>query len=195
MKSFYTFFIAILSISCGAEQQNNNASNTAATTGNMHSSHSAAFNQTFKLALDGYYALKDQFIKENDTAINGTAQRLLLLVDQIKFDSLGVDSAVVTTAKSYADGISAELKGLIGEKNITEKRKAFQMIGEQYYDFIRTVQFDQEVVYHQFCPMAFDNEGAYWLSNSRIIQNPYLPKKMITCGEVRDSIDLRSIKH
>jgi hypothetical protein len=39
--------------------------------------------------------------------------------------------------------------------------------------------------------MAFNNDGASWLSNSSIINNPYLPKIMLNCGEVRDSIDFR----
>ncbi|MFX4520371.1 hypothetical protein ABTA72_19455, partial [Acinetobacter baumannii] len=62
---------------------------------------------------------------------------------------------------------------------------------EQLYDFIRTVQYDREVVYHEYCPMAFNDQGATWLSNSSDIKNPYLPKKMLHCGEVKDSIDLR----
>ncbi|MFM9735850.1 hypothetical protein, partial [Streptomyces niveiscabiei] len=84
----------------------------------------------------------------------------------------------------YKMGIAAELKGLLGEKDREEKRKAFQMASEQLYDFIRTVQYDREVVYHEYCPMAFNDQGATWLSNSSDIKNPYLPKKMLHCGEV-----------
>ena len=53
------------------------------------------------------------------------------------------------------------------------------------YDLIRTVRYDQEVVYHQFCPMAFNDAGAYWLSGTADIKNPYFGKKMLTCGEVK----------
>jgi Cu(I)/Ag(I) efflux system membrane fusion protein len=41
-----------------------------------------------------------------------------------------------------------------------------------------------QVTYVQFCPMAFDNTGARWLSNSATIENPYLPETMLGCGEV-----------
>lgn len=71
------------------------------------------------------------------------------------------------------------------------------MISDAMYDLVRTVNFDRQIIYHQHCPMAFnDSEGAYWLSNSRAVINPYLGKKhpkykaaMLACGEVTDSLD------
>ena len=39
--------------------------------------------------------------------------------------------------------------------------------------------------------MAFNDAGAYWLSAASDIKNPYFGKKMLTCGEVKDSIDFR----
>ncbi len=39
--------------------------------------------------------------------------------------------------------------------------------------------------------MAFNDAGAYWLSKTSDIKNPYYGKKMLTCGEVKDSIDFR----
>lgn len=195
MKLYILTLIALIAISCGAEEQKTIEALSMSDTTAAKSVHPEIFNLTFKAALNAYYTLTDKFISENDTAINASSQSLITAITQIKLDSLGEDSSVVITAKSYAEGIIAELNGLIGEKDLEAKRKSFQMVSEQLYDFIRTVQYDQEVVYHEFCPMAFDNEGATWLSNSSVIRNPYLPKKMLTCGEVRDSIDLRGIKH
>ncbi|MCY2688612.1 DUF3347 domain-containing protein [Salinimicrobium sp. TH3] len=43
-------------------------------------------------------------------------------------------------------------------------------------------------VYKQYCPMAFDGKGAYWLSSSEEIRNPYYGDKMLKCGSVRDTI-------
>ena len=38
--------------------------------------------------------------------------------------------------------------------------------------------------YRQFCPMAFDFKGAFWLSDSEEILNPYFGEEMLTCGNV-----------
>jgi hypothetical protein len=80
----------------------------------------------------------------------------------------------------------------LGEKTLEGKRKSFQMISDQLYDLVRTVRYDRSVIYHDYCPMAFNDQGANWLSNTRDIRNPYIPKKMINCGEVKDSIDFRT---
>jgi uncharacterized protein YllA (UPF0747 family) len=38
--------------------------------------------------------------------------------------------------------------------------------------------------YKQYCPMAFNNTGGYWLSNSKEIRNPYFGSKMLKCGRI-----------
>lgn len=43
-------------------------------------------------------------------------------------------------------------------------------------------------IYKQFCPMAFEGKGGYWLSSSEEIRNPYYGDKMLKCGSVRDTI-------
>jgi Cu(I)/Ag(I) efflux system membrane fusion protein len=37
-----------------------------------------------------------------------------------------------------------------------------------------------------FCPMAFDNKGAYWLQEDDTIANPYFGDAMLRCGEIKD---------
>jgi len=43
--------------------------------------------------------------------------------------------------------------------------------------------------YYQYCPMAFDNKGAYWISNETEIRNPYFGEKMLKCGENKDTLN------
>lgn len=191
MKKLLVIGIVMFIASCGSKEEKQENTAIAAPVSLGKSANSDAFNQSFKQLLNQYYSLKDNFIAEKDPAIDSAAKALLVLTDSLSLHGLGGDSAVKATAVTYKMGIAAELKGLLGEKDREEKRKAFQMASEQLYDFIRTVQYDREVVYHEYCPMAFNDQGATWLSNSSDIKNPYLPKKMLHCGEVKDSIDLR----
>ena len=46
-----------------------------------------------------------------------------------------------------------------------------------------------ETAYLQFCPMADNNQGAYWLSKEKKVINPYFGEAMLTCGEVKQVID------
>ncbi len=153
--------------------------------------HTSAFNQSFGALLNEYYALKDNFIAENDSLINQSAKTMVLLVDSLELTEFFADSNVLATAKPFVFGISSELIGLIEEKKMEEKLKSFQMVSDQLYELIRTVKYGNEVVYLQYCPTAFSDQGAHWLSNSTIISNPYQPRNKRICGVIKDSINIR----
>lgn len=155
------------------------------------SANSDSFNADFRDLMQQYYALHEGFVEENDTAITASARGMIIATDSLTKHNLKADTGIIATAQTYTAGIVSELKGLLGEKELEEKRKSFQMVSDQLYDLIRTVQYDQERIYHNYCPMAFNDQGANWLSHSSVIRNPYIPRKMISCGEIKDSIDFR----
>ena len=46
-----------------------------------------------------------------------------------------------------------------------------------------------KTVYYQFCPMAINNKGAYWLSELKSIRNPYFGEQMMNCGETKETLN------
>ena len=155
------------------------------------SKNSNAFNIQFEHFLTVYFHLKDRLVLTNDTLAITSAKELKAAADSLQLTDLKADQSIVEMAKGYVESISAEANALSAEKNIEEMRKSFQVISDNMYDLVRTVRYDQQVLYHQFCPMAFNDQGAYWLSATSDVKNPYFGKKMLTCGEVKDSIDFR----
>jgi len=159
----------------------------------VQSANSDAFNQSFGAIMTHYYTLSEGFITENDSGIAQSSRNLLQAVDSLRVDELKADSNIVATARSYTVGISAELKGLLGEEKLEDKRKSFQLVGDQLYDLIRTVHYDRQIIYQFYCQDAFSDQGGTWLSQSKEVRNPYLPKKKLTCGQLRDSMDFRHL--
>lgn len=189
MKYVAIFAFALLA-ACGGED--NKTSETAPNNEPLaQSKNSAAFNDKFTNFLNNYYHLKDAFVLSNEELAATSAQLLKTSADSINLNEAKADTSIIEMAKGYVQTISSEAAALAGEKDIEAKRKSFQMISDAMYDLIRTVHFDKQVVYHEFCPMAFNDAGAYWLSSASDIKNPYFGKKMLTCGEVKDSIDFR----
>jgi len=43
-------------------------------------------------------------------------------------------------------------------------------------------------IYKKFCPMAFNDKGAYWYADIEEINNPYFGDKMPNCGAVEKTI-------
>ena len=157
-------------------------------------SYSAAFDASFENLLNQYYALRDALVASDTAAANKATAILIQSADELKLDELkaiDTNNIIIPTAQTYTGGISSEGKGLLGESNIENKRKAFQMISGNLFDLTRTVRFSKEKVYLLHCPMAFNDAGADWLSSSTDIKNPYFGSKMLTCGAVKDSVVLR----
>jgi Cu(I)/Ag(I) efflux system membrane fusion protein len=155
---------------------------------------SSVFNTSFDQMLNSYYNLKDGLVAEDTVKVNAAAAALIqyadsLAVDEIKGDSTG---DIKNTALNFTGTISGSSKALVAEATLEAKRKEFEMITEALYNLIRVVRYDGNKVYYLYCPMAFDDKGAYWLSNESEIKNPYFGKKMLTCGSVADSLDYRS---
>jgi hypothetical protein len=152
------------------------------------------FNSSFEQLLNSYYALKESFVKEDTAAITKNGNTLIAACDSLKLQELKIDKDILASAKQNAENIAAEVKGILGEKNMEEQRKDFHLISNDVYSLIRTVRYDKQIIYFQHCPMAFDNKGADWLSASNEILNPYMPKKMLDCGTNKDSVDFRPRK-
>lgn len=67
------------------------------------------------------------------------------------------------------------------------QREYFERISGKVY-ILAKANPDHPPLYRQYCPMAFDNTGAYWLAAEEEINNPYFGDKMLRCGEVEEEI-------
>lgn len=184
---FFSFFSVIV-ISCNSDETTKTAI-VEPQKALGQSANSDSFNTSFNAVLTAYYELKNAFIKEDINVINNISTSLIAKASALKITELKADSLIVNTAKLYTQNLQDELSGLIKETDLDNKRKSFQIVTNDVYDLIRTVKYDRAKVYLQHCPMAFKNKGADWLSNSAEIENPYLPKMMLDCGVIKDSVD------
>jgi hypothetical protein len=164
------------------------------------SKNSDTFNTPFNNMLNSYFDLKNALVDWDTARASASAKKIIELAAEVPYDNLKADTTIIATAKSFSESVIAEAKGVAGENTIEEKRRSFYTLSENLYNLLRTVHYDQQVIYHDKCPMAFnDSEEAYWVSNTRTIANPYLGKKhphyasgMVGCGSIEDSIDYRS---
>lgn len=161
------------------------------------SKNSDTFNAPFKNMLNTYYSLENALVNWDTTKANNEASALVTAATNVPYNELQADTNVILTAKSFSDNIVTESKALASKPTIEGKRRSFNTISDALYNLIRTVKYDEDVVYHMTCPMAFNgSEAAFWLSDTSKIINPYLGNKhpkyhsgMIGCGSILDSID------
>jgi hypothetical protein len=185
MKQVYlTIALFILGTSCGNNDQQIKVADVAVKPGK----HNAEFNASYMRLLSAYFQLKDAFVKTDDTAVNKASVLLIAAIDSMKWGDLKNDTLSMKAIDVLTKSILSDASSISKDTDIEEKRKTFSTISENLYQLTKAVRFDQQVVYHQYCPMAFNDAGAYWLSNSTEVMNPYFGDKMLHCGEVTDSL-------
>jgi hypothetical protein len=155
-----------------------------------NTNNSAAFNASYQSMLTAYYSLKDALVAGDTTKATTASQQLAQAASAVKLDELTADTTglVKENARSFTSNISSSASAVSEASGLEAKRKEFETITDPLWNLTRTVNYDEQQVYYQYCPMAFDDRGAYWLSNETAILNPYFGDKMLRCGSVEDSL-------
>ncbi len=155
------------------------------------SSNDTGFQLDFNKQLIDYLKMKDAFIESDSLLINRAAMHYDSSLSELDFGAIEAAEPIKMQADMLAGTISSELKALQLEPLLEDKRRSFQMVSDALFDLMRTIRFTGTKIYKQYCPMAFNNSGAYWLSNSKEVVNPYFGEAMLHCGELVDSLNLK----
>lgn len=136
------------------------------------------FSKGFNQLADYYFELKNQLAsdqwKVNNKIWAGIRNSLKLMENEGK----------TTIQPSVWLGVLSDLEK---SKGIKEARVNFNNLSELIIEANETYGLANRVVYKDYCPMAFGDEGAYWLSEKKEILNPYFGASMLTCGEVKET--------
>ena len=136
---------------------------------------------------DQYILLKNAFVQSDVKKANKAAQEVQKSLTKVDMKLLTDD-----THMQWMDilgNLDKQIKLIISSGKIEEQRTAFSEFSNQFYKAIKTFGLMGKTTYYQFCPMAFDNKGAYWLSESKTIRNPYFGDKMMDCGETKETLN------
>lgn len=197
-KVVYYVVVASVLVACGGNQKKEEAT-TVVESKALQSKNTNAFNQSFENLLTAYDNLKNGFVEYDTAAIRASTMQLAYTADSLAIHEIQGDTtgAIKMTAQSYSTSISQSAAAILASKDLEGQKRQFQAISDALYELARTVRYDQAKLYHQRCPMAFnDDEEAFWLSKSDEIINPYLGKKhtkykagMLHCGDIADSLN------
>lgn len=130
-------------------------------------------------------------IKLNDAFVESDAEKVKAAVKPVKdaISKVNVNLLKDNVQKAwttYATDLNQSLERIENAENIKEQRKQFATFNETLYKGIKEFGIGGEAVYFQHCPMALNNEGASWLSDTTEIRNPYYGEKMLKCGVVKE---------
>jgi len=137
------------------------------------------------MILEGYFALKNGLASDSEEKASEAANQLLTAFQA--FDKSSIDESKMSEYSEIEES-AVENAEHIAKSEIYHQREHLVILSEDIKDLISLVGTDQKL-YVDFCPMAFDNKGAMWLSVTEEISNPYMGAKMPKCGKIQEEIN------
>jgi hypothetical protein len=146
----------------------------------------ASFQNQLASVFTSYIELKDAFVLSDPNKVKEEAKS----TDEMlaKVDMKLLSGAAHNDWMNYFSSIQASLKEIRSSSDIEAQRKSFSSLSDYLYKSVKAFGLGGKEAFYDFCPMAFNNEGAYWLSDQEQIKNPYFGDKMMTCGSVKEKI-------
>lgn len=121
-----------------------------------------------EVPLDQYLRIKDALVSSDPAEAQAAAKHL---------DSLW-------TTNSPGDQLLSSVRQIASTSDLAAQREAFYSLTQAYLVSLESNP-GEDTLYLQFCPMAFEFEGATWISREKAVMNPYFGDEMLNCGVVR----------
>lgn len=133
-----------------------------------------------------YLHLKNALAEDNsaEAAVSGTSLEAAFK----NFDKTALNETQKKTYEDVEDDAREHAEHIGSNSgNIAHQREHFEMLSKDIYDLVKAFGGGQ-VLFYTFCPMYNDGKGAYWISETKEIKNPYFGKEMPDCGAVKEEI-------
>ena len=167
----------------------NNASNKQTDHTNMDErlEVSEKFQQQLNSVYNEYINLKDALVKEDSKSTSTSAKTLLNELNKVDMKLLS-DNKAHNHWMSLEGEIKSSATSISETSDIESQRDHFKHLSSHLINAVQLFGVNEKV-YVEFCPMADNNNGAYWLSKEEKVINPYFGSAMLTCGEVKQVIE------
>ncbi|MCH7408292.1 efflux RND transporter periplasmic adaptor subunit [Belliella sp. DSM 111904] len=132
-----------------------------------------------------YFPIKDALVKSDADATQKTispAKASLAKVDMNLLEGKAHDIWM-----DLLRPMQNSLDKITQTSDVEEQRKHFETLSDNLIEAVEYFGVVGKTTYRQYCPMAFKDQGAYWLSSEKEIRNPYFGDTMLTCGEVKET--------
>lgn len=137
--------------------------------------------------VDSYLKLKDNLVASDAAKVQADAKAVVAAAEKVNV------SALQGEQKAFAEEKLGEVKqsaSKIAEAtDLPAQRGQLELLSEATFALTKAFGPTNQKLYYQHCPMAMDNQGAYWLSSNQEIRNPYFGEQMLKCGSTEEVLN------
>lgn len=160
MKNILILSIALIAVACSQEKKapQQEVDTAKATT-------------ELATPIDSYLLVKDALVSSD---IEMTADAARQFIESAEAN--GMNDKSIRVAEAIANS-----------KDLETQRTEFETLTALMMDYAKSNDLGK-ALFVQYCPMAFDNKGASWISDVKEIRNPYFGDMMLKCGRVTEEL-------
>jgi Cu(I)/Ag(I) efflux system membrane fusion protein len=137
---------------------------------------------------DKYLLLKNAFVETNSDAAKEAATAFSQELENV--DMTLVKGEAHQYWMQQLAAFQGHGKKITTLNDVEMQRQQFDFLSNAMINSITAFGTKNEL-FVQFCPMAFDNKGADWISDIAEVQNPFFGDKMMKCGLVTDTLSIK----
>lgn len=146
------------------------------------------FKHNLTLFFNAYIDLKNSFVDSDFSKATKNSTNLIKQLKILDMELLKGDEHILWMKELKI--IKSSLESISTSKTIEKQRASFKPLSESLSNVVEAFGLHGVTVYKDYCPMAINDKGAYWLSEIKEIKNPYFGDKMLKCGEVKNTFGI-----
>lgn len=146
----------------------------------------AAFKAQLTKVYKDYLDMKNAFVETDAKKVASEAKDVIASLKSVDMGLLKGDAHMVWM--DQLETLNSTIGAISKSDDIEKQRQEFVKFNLVFYKSVKMFGLENVTAYYQFCPMANKDKGAYWLSSTEDILNPYFGDIMLSCGETKETI-------
>lgn len=143
-----------------------------------------AFRNQLTEVANKYFEVKNALVESNPLTAAEAAKEVVKALHSV--DMKVLEGEAHNEWMALLQPMEQRAKGISTKTDVDLQRKDFELLSDHLIEAVELFGISAEKAYRAYCPMAFDDKGAYWLSEFEDIKNPYFGSSMLRCGENRE---------
>jgi Cu(I)/Ag(I) efflux system membrane fusion protein len=167
-----------------------NGQNETFLTPNFSEETPAAFKKQLERVINEYLIITTNLVKSDPSSASLSSDKMISAIQNVDMKLVSDKQHMFWMTEQ--ENLMSVLKLIKNNNDVEQQRDSFDELSNTIIRVAQAYELYEEQYLIQYCPMANDNDGAYWLSKQAQILNPYYGDKMLKCGETKDTIQKKT---
>jgi len=142
--------------------------------------------QYLQKVITDYLNVKNALTKDNADSVSAYAKALSANLQIIPMEKFSADKHEIWD--QYYEALINDAKEIGSNAELKHQREHFADLSSTFYKMAKAMEMNTVDLYYQYCRMA----DAYWISEKSKIVNPYMGKKMPSCGSTKETLKAKN---